>query len=98
VSSINPGPASKWEETIMKIRALAAALALVAFSAPAFAGHCPSDMAKIDAALAGNPGLGADQLAKVTELRAAGEKLHIGGKHGQSVAALGEAMEILGIQ
>ena len=46
----------------MKIRALAAALALVAFSAPAFAGHCPSDMAKIDAALAGNPGLGADQL------------------------------------
>ncbi len=82
----------------MKMRTLATALALVAFSAPAFAGHCPSDMAKIDAALAGDPGLGADQLAKVTELRATGETLHIGGKHGQSVAALGESMEILGIQ
>ncbi len=82
----------------MKMRALAAALALVAFSAPAFAGHCPSDMAKIDAALAGNPDLGAESMAEVKELRAAGEKLHIGGKHGQSVAVLAEAMEILGIQ
>ena len=82
----------------MKIRALATALALVAFSAPALAFHCPKDMAKIDAALAGNPDLGAEQMAKVTELRAAGEKLHNGGKHGQSVAALGAAMEILGIQ
>ena len=52
-----------WEEAVMKIRALAAALALVAFSAPALAFHCPNDMAKIDAALAGNPDLSADQMA-----------------------------------
>ena len=82
----------------MKMRALAAALALVAFSAPAFEFHCPKDMAKIDAALAGNPDLGADRMAEVTELRATGEKLHNGGKHAESVAALGAAMEILGIQ
>jgi len=87
-----------WEEAVMKIRALAAALALVAFSAPAFAFHCPKDMAKIDAALAGNPDLSADQMAEVAELRATGEKLHNGGKHSDSVAALGAAMKILGIE
>ena len=82
----------------MKLRAFAAALALVAFSAPALAFHCPKDMAKIDAALAGNPDLSADQMAEVTELRATGETLHKGGKHAESVAALGAAMAILGIE
>ena len=82
----------------MKIRALAAALALVAFSAPALAFHCPNDMAKIDAALAGNPDLSAGQMAEVAQLRASGETLHNGGKHADAVAALGAAMEILGVQ
>ncbi|WP_353471526.1 hypothetical protein PVT71_09410 [Salipiger sp. H15] len=79
----------------MKRFVLAAALSLAA--APAFAFHCPADMAKIDAALASGPNLSAAELAKVKELRAEGEKYHAAGQHQQSVDVLAEAMKILGI-
>lgn len=65
---------------------------------PAFAFHCPADMAKIDAALAADPQLSAEQLEKVKELRAEGESLHEAGDHAESVKVLAEAMSILGIQ
>ena len=76
---------------------LAALLALV-ISAPAYAMHCPADMAKIDAALAGNPSLTAEQLAEVQKLRQEGEEYHNAGKHQESVDTLAKAMAILGIQ
>lgn len=76
----------------------AVALALALSSGAALAFHCPADMKKIDAALAKNPSLDASQMAKVKELRASGEQLHKSGKHGESVEALREAMQILGIQ
>ncbi len=82
----------------MKMGALAAAAALILFSAPALAFHCPNDMAKIDQALAGNPDLSAGQMSEVEALRASGEELHNGGKHAEAVAALGKAMDILGVQ
>jgi len=72
--------------------------ATVLAAAPAFAFHCPADMAKIDAALAKNPQLSADQLAQVKKLRADGEALHKAGKHQESVDTLGRAMTILKIQ
>lgn len=71
---------------------------LVAFAGPAVAFHCPRDMATIDAALAKNPDLTAEQKAEVTKLRAEGEELHNSGKHQESVDTLAKAMEILGVK
>ncbi len=70
---------------------------LLAMSLPAFAGSCPLEMKKIDAALAANPALSASDMERVKELRAAGEQLHKSGKHGDSVARLNEAKKLLGI-
>lgn len=83
----------------MKLLTLsAAALALALSSAAVVAGECPADMKKIDAALAKGPSLSSSLMAKVKDLRANGEELHKSGKHGESVKALREAMQILGIQ
>lgn len=80
----------------MKRIALAAALALCASTAFAF--HCPADMAKIDAALAKNPKLSAQQMAEVRKYRADGETFHKAGKHQDAVDTLAKAMKILNIQ
>ena len=65
-------------------------------SAPAYAFHCPADMAQIDAALESTQVSGAD-LDKVKELRARGEDEHNAGNHSASVATLAEAKALLGI-
>ena len=80
----------------MKRIALALAIALSASTALGF--HCPADMAKIDAALAKNPQLSAEQTAQVKKLRAEGEALHKSGKHQDSVDTLAKAMKLLNIQ
>lgn len=80
----------------MKRILLAAALSLAASAALAF--HCPSDMKKIDAALAKNPKLSAEQLAQVKKYRAEGEAFHKAGKHQDSVDTLAKAMAILDIK
>lgn len=66
-------------------------------SASAFAFHCPMDMKKIDAAMAKNPMLPAEQMAEVKKLRAEGETLHKAGKHQESVDTLAKAMKMLKI-
>ena len=55
-------------------------------------------MAKIDAALAKNPQLSAEQTAQVKKLRAEGEALHKSGKHQDSVDTFAKAMKLLNIQ
>ena len=82
---------------MMKRILMAAGLSVV-LASPALAFHCPKDMADIDAALAQNPALSAEQLAEVTKRRAEGEALHKAGKHQESVDTLAKAKEILGIQ
>ena len=72
-------------------------VAALAFSSSALAFHCPADMKKIDAAMAANPKLSADQMTEVKKLRADGEALHKAGKHQDSVDTLSKAMKILGI-
>jgi hypothetical protein len=72
--------------------------ALALASAAAFAFHCPKDMAKIDAALAKNPKLSAQQMGDVKKYRADGEALHKAGKHQESVDTLAKAMKILNVQ
>lgn len=81
----------------MIVKKLVLAMTLAFATASAFAGHCPMDMKQIDDALAANPQLSADQLAKVKKYRAEGEALHKQGKHEESVAALGKAKSILGL-
>ena len=71
---------------------------LTVVSAAAFAFQCPTDMSKIDEALAGDTGLSDEKLSEVRELRKEGEELHEQGKHQESVDALAEAKKILGIE
>ena len=82
----------------MRFHALAGIAVATLLATPALAGHCPTDVQAIDAALAKNPSLTTEQKVKVTELRTEGEQLHKSGDHGASVAALHEAMEILGLE
>ena len=81
----------------MKIRFAALFGALMLASASAFAFHCPAEMKKIDAALAKNPKLSAQQLTDVKKFRAEGETLHKAGKHQESLDTLAKAEKILGI-
>jgi len=69
---------------------------LLAVASPAYAFHCPADMAKIDAALE-TAQLSEADLAKVKDLRAKGEEFHAAGQHQESVDVLAEAMALLGI-
>lgn len=73
------------------------ALILLGASGAALAHNCPNEMKAIDAKLAENPMLSAEDAAKVSQLRAEGEALHKAGKHDESMKALGEAKTILGI-
>ncbi|MDX1431319.1 MAG: hypothetical protein R3286_02605 [Gammaproteobacteria bacterium] len=77
--------------------ALALPLALALTATTAFASQCPSDMRKIDAALAASPQLSEAQMAQVKDLRAKGEEQHKAGQHAESVQTLGQAKSILGI-
>ena len=79
----------------MKRAILFAALALA--SSAALAHSCPKEMKAIDAALP-KAELSASQMSEVKKLRAEGEQLHKAGKHGESMAALGKAKDILGLK
>ncbi|WP_397542439.1 hypothetical protein [Roseovarius salis] len=79
----------------MKHLALAAFLALLA--APALAGQCPMDMAKIDSAME-TAQLSDENMAKVKALRAEGEEMHAAGEHAASVETLARAKKMLGIE
>lgn len=81
----------------MNVKAWLVAAGLVLFNGTALAMHCPQDMKQIDAALAKQPKLSAQQAAEVKKLRAEGERQHKAGKHQESVDTLGKAKKILGI-
>lgn len=69
---------------------------LIGFAPFAIAHNCPNEMKAIDAALSSTKVASAD-LEKAKALRAAGEKAHNEGKHGESMKALGDAKKILGL-
>lgn len=79
-------------------RSLALAVSLVFASGTALAMHCPKDMKEIDAALAKNPKISAEDMKEVKKLRADGEALHKAGKHQESVDKLGKAKGMLGLK
>ncbi len=81
-----------------KFLSAAAVAAIIAVaSSPALAGSCPKIMKKIDAALAANPQVSAEQMTQITKLRAEGAAQHKAGSHSASVDSLNKALEILGI-
>ncbi|MCH8176857.1 MAG: hypothetical protein IIC09_01405 [Proteobacteria bacterium] len=73
------------------------ALSAVLAAGSAFAGSCPKHMKAIDAELAKMPSLSTEAMSQVKELRANGGKLHKSGSHLDSVKALLEARNLLGI-
>ena len=75
-------------------RSLIGAVALLAFSAPALAFHCPADVKAIDNALP-KANLSAKQKEEVKMLRDEGEAQHKAGNHAGSVKTLAEAMRII---
>lgn len=79
------------------MRKLLVTLTLATASGLALAHGCPGEMKTIDAKLATNPQLSAEQKAKVEKLRAEGEAQHKAGNHDASMKSLGEAKKILAI-
>ena len=79
-------------------KSLLAGLFAMVLSGAAFAFQCPTDMKKIDEALAKNPQLSSEQLDKVKKLRAEGEAQHQAGNHKESVETLSKAKKILNIE
>jgi hypothetical protein len=63
---------------------------------PAFARHCPQDMAAIDKAMQ-TAQLSASDRQKVLDLRKQGEELHKAGNHPESEKVLDQAKKILKI-
>jgi len=75
-------------------RILAVGLVSGCLVAPAFAGHCPLDIAAIDSALE-NTTLDSEVEAQVKALRDEGQALHEAGDHGDSERKLAEAMRLI---
>ena len=78
------------------LTAVVAAFATGFLIAPALAAHCPRDVKAIDAALKMTK-ISDAKMSKVKALRDKGNAEHSGGKHGDSIKSLHEAMTILGI-
>ncbi|NRB20484.1 MAG: hypothetical protein HRU33_23875 [Rhodobacteraceae bacterium] len=81
----------------MKKLYIATAL-IVSFATPAFAGHCPKDVKRIDEAISVTEGLSTAQITKINTLRDEGEMLHKTGSHSESLDALHKALVMLGIE
>jgi len=79
-------------------RILTAAIVTLVMTGTALANQCPKDMAEIDAAMAANSQITAEQKAEVVKLRAEGEALHKAGDHAASIETLAKAKEILGLK
>ncbi len=79
-------------------RILVAAGVIVVMTSPAFAKHCPKDVAIIDQAMPKATGLNKMQMMEVMALRDKGDALHKSGKHAESIKVLHEAVEILGVE
>lgn len=79
-------------------RSLVLAGVLVVLATPALASECPTYMQKIDATLAANQNLDADQIEDAKKHRVDGEAAHTAGSHEEAVMQLKKAADALGIQ
>ena len=80
-----------------RIAALAVVLAL-AWATPAFPdAECVQDMAEVDAALAKNPKVSPDVLARIKKYRATGERQDKAGRTKECLLTMDKAKKLLGI-
>lgn len=79
----------------MKSLFIAAAI-LVGMAVPSFAGECPSLIQKAEEALKAAT-LDEAMMKKVMDHVALGKSQHDEGKHGESVATLKDALQLLGV-
>ena len=79
----------------MMLRFCLAGYMVLAVMMPAMAFQCPTDIAKIDAALAANQSLDPNIRNVIQTLRDTGERLHKAGKHQDSVRTLAGAKQML---
>lgn len=79
------------------MKKLLVTIALAGAAGLALAHNCPNELKAIDAKLATHPKLSDGDMAKVKQLRAAGEAAHKAGDHDASMKSLGEAKKLLGI-
>ena len=77
------------------LRTVSAVIFALAISTPALAFHCPSNIKKIDAALAANPNLDSNISSMVKTLRDTGDRLHNSAKHADAVKTLAGALDLL---
>ena len=78
-------------------RTLIIGVALAFASGAAFAGHCPSDVAAIDKAMASSK-LSDKDKAEVKKLRDEGDAAHKAGDHAKAITALHKAMDKMGLK
>ncbi len=78
------------------MRKMTTVLALTALfgSASAFAFQCPTDVKKIDAALAKNMSMDAGMMTKIKSLRDSGAAHHKAGEHQQAIDELAKALKM----
>ncbi len=79
------------------IKILSATALLLTLSAPAFAGTCQDDIAKIDSALSAAQ-LDSDQKTEVTDLRSQAVQLCGAGNEQEGLDVTAQAKAILGIE
>ena len=79
------------------LKILSATALLLTLSAPAYAGTCQDDIAKIDAALA-SAQLDSDQKTEVTDLRSQAIQLCGAGNEQEGLDVTAQAKAILGIE
>ena len=74
-------------------------LALTALfgSASAFAFGCPTEVKKIDEAMAKNMSMSASHMTNVKKLRDSGEAHHKAGEHQQAIDELAQAKKLMGM-
>lgn len=78
-------------------RIIIATVAAALVAGTAYATNCPNEMKAVDATLTTTK-LDAAKQKQVMDLRAKGEADHKAGKHADSMKALGEAKQLLGIK
>ena len=83
---------------IKGLAAAAAVFVLAAFSTPAFAGHCPKDVAAIDEALVKGTSVSRLGQIQIRQLRDKGRNLHNAGKHDEALEVLHKAMGLMKIK
>ncbi len=79
----------------MLLRTLGALIVLTLLASPVQAFQCPTDVKKIDAAMAASPDITGELKGQIMKLRNKGESQHKKGDHAEAVKTLAKAKKLL---